>query len=89
VDFLFQSIARLGAGSSVIAVLLTGMGSDGAKGLLELRRKGARTIVQDQKSSVIYGMPAEAARLGAAQSILPLKDIAGAIIGALRSPAMR
>jgi two-component system, chemotaxis family, protein-glutamate methylesterase/glutaminase len=94
VDVLFQSIAKLG-GKNVVAVLLTGMGADGAKGLLELRHAGARTIVQDEKSSVVYGMPAEAARMGAAQSILPLKDISGGIIGALRNlapnavPAMR
>src|SRR5262249_26014109 len=76
VDVLFQSAARSGAKHS-IGVLLTGMGSDGAQGLLNLRLAGASTIAQDEESSIVYGMPAEAVRLGAAEVVLPLKDIAG------------
>lgn len=76
VDRLFQSVAgQVGAGA--VGVLLTGMGKDGAAGLLELRRCGAWTIAQDQASSVVYGMPREAAAIGAAVEILPLDSVAG------------
>jgi len=74
VDVLFESLA-LECPSQTVACLLTGMGRDGASGLLALRRAGAQTIAQDEASSVIYGMPREAALLGAAQSILPLSEI--------------
>ncbi len=84
VDVLFHSAAKMDA-RNIVAVLLTGMGGDGAKGLLELRKRGATTIAQDEKTSVVYGMPGEAARLGAAQNILPLPDIAAAILKAVRS----
>jgi two-component system chemotaxis response regulator CheB len=75
VDVLFESIARY-CGPSSIACLLTGMGRDGASGLLKLREAGALTIAQDESSSVIYGMPREAALLGAAVQILRLDEIA-------------
>jgi two-component system, chemotaxis family, protein-glutamate methylesterase/glutaminase len=78
VDVLFESLARECA-SQVVACLLTGMGHDGASGLLALRRAGAYTIAQDEATSVIYGMPREAALLGAAEAILPLKEIGAAI----------
>jgi two-component system, chemotaxis family, protein-glutamate methylesterase/glutaminase len=74
VDELFESVARE-CGSAVVACLLTGMGRDGATGLLDLRRAGALTIAQDEASSVVYGMPREAALLGAAESVLPLNEI--------------
>jgi two-component system chemotaxis response regulator CheB len=81
VDVLFESIAReCGAGAA--ACLLTGMGRDGALGLLALKRAGAATIAQDEATSVIYGMPREAVILGAADQILPLGQI-GAALGAL------
>lgn len=74
VDLLFESVAReYGAGSA--ACLLTGMGRDGASGLLTIRRAGGFTIAQDEASSVIYGMPREAVLLGAAQAVLPLDQI--------------
>ncbi len=79
VDVLFHSVAKFGA-KHVVGVLLTGMGADGAEGLLALRKAGATTIAQDEESSVVYGMPAEAVRMGAAQIVLPLKDIAGGIM---------
>jgi two-component system chemotaxis response regulator CheB len=79
VDVLFESIARQG-GSSAIGCLLTGMGRDGAQGLLKLREAGALTIAQDQATSVIYGMPREAALLGAAVEILPLDEIAPRLV---------
>ncbi|HWZ87591.1 MAG TPA: CheB methylesterase domain-containing protein, partial [Polyangiaceae bacterium] len=78
VDVLFESLAEE-CGSQTVACLLTGMGRDGASGLLALRRAGAYTIAQDEATSVIYGMPREAALLGAAQSILPLAEIGTAI----------
>lgn len=81
VDVLFESIARE-QGPETAACLLTGMGRDGALGLLALRRSGAATIAQDEATSVIYGMPREAAVLGAAERILPLGEI-GAALGAL------
>lgn len=81
VDVLFESIARE-YGPEAAAVLLTGMGRDGAHGLLALRRSGAATIAQDEATSIIYGMPREAAELGAAERILPLGEI-GAALGAI------
>lgn len=74
VDVLFRSVAEQ-VGAAAIGVLLTGMGKDGADGLLELRRKGAWTMAQDQQSCVVYGMPREAAAIGAAAEILPLGSI--------------
>jgi two-component system chemotaxis response regulator CheB len=78
VDVLFESLAKECA-RDVVACLLTGMGRDGADGLLALRRAGAHTIAQDEATSVIYGMPREAALLGAADKILPLAEIAAAV----------
>ncbi len=75
VDVLFESIAREIPGES-IACLLTGMGRDGAEGLLAIRRAGGTTLAQDEATSVVYGMPREALLLGAAQHILPLQRIA-------------
>lgn len=75
VDVLFESVAAE-LGPRVIAGVLTGMGKDGAAGLLALRRAGALTFAQDERSSVVYGMPQEAVRLGAAELVLPLEAIA-------------
>lgn len=75
VDILFESVARE-AGANAIGVILTGMGYDGAKGLLAMRRKGARTIGQDEKSSVVYGMPKVAFDIGAVEKQASLNDIA-------------
>ncbi|HEX3799599.1 MAG TPA: chemotaxis response regulator protein-glutamate methylesterase [Verrucomicrobiae bacterium] len=76
VDILFDSAVRAGAGAETVAAVLTGMGADGAAGLLRLRETGARTIAQDEETSVVFGMPREAIRLGAAQQVLPLERIA-------------
>ena len=76
VDVLFGSAVKAGAAAHALAILLTGMGTDGASSLLELRAAGARTICQDESSCVVFGMPREAIRLGAAQMILPLDQIA-------------
>ena len=79
VDALFTSVLRT-AGAAGVAVLLTGMGVDGVDGMLALRQAGATTIAQDQSSSVVYGMPREAARRGAASEVLPLLRIAARLV---------
>jgi two-component system chemotaxis response regulator CheB len=87
VDVLFLSAARV-AGPRCSAALLTGMGRDGAEGMLALRRAGARTIAQDEASSVVWGMPGAAVALGAAEAVLPLDAIGPALIaGAFRTGA--
>ena len=75
VDVLFASTARA-AGARAVGVILTGMGSDGAQGLLDMRRAGARTLAQDEASSVVFGMPKAAWQLGAAEELRPLTEIA-------------
>ena len=75
VDVLFESLA-LETGSRTAACLLTGMGRDGAAGLLEIRKAGGLTAAQDEETSVVFGMPREAIALGAATSILPLDQVA-------------
>ena len=75
VDVLFASLAQ-DLGADCAACLLTGMGRDGAEGLLAIRRAGGRTIAQDQATSVVFGMPKEAILLGAAEQVLPLEKIA-------------
>ena len=79
VDVLFDSAARAGAGPFALAVLLTGMGADGAAGMLTLRQAGATTFAQNEESCVVFGMPKEAIQLGAAQRVLSLDQIAPAI----------
>jgi len=79
VDMLFRSVA-LEAGSDAVGVLLTGMGDDGAEGLLEMRRAGAATLAQDEATSVVFGMPRAAMDRGAAQSMVALDEIPGAIL---------
>jgi two-component system chemotaxis response regulator CheB len=81
VDVLFHSVARL-AGRNAVGIVLTGMGADGAAGLLAMRQAGAHTIAQDEQSSVVFGMPKEAIRVGAAAEILPLDRVAAAVLGA-------
>lgn len=79
VDVLFDSVATY-AGSNSIGVVLTGMGADGAKGLLNMKEAGAKTVVQDEASSVVFGMPKEAIKIGAADKVVALKDVAKTII---------
>lgn len=76
VDVLFRSVSRY-AGKSAIGILLTGMGDDGARGLLEMKQAGAQTIAQDEQTSVVFGMPKEAIKLGATDRVLPLEHIPG------------
>ena len=78
VDVLFRSTAKF-AGKNALGIIMTGMGDDGAKGLLEMHQMGARTIAQDEESCVVYGMPKEAVKLGAVDKIVSLEQIAGEI----------
>jgi two-component system chemotaxis response regulator CheB len=80
VDVLFRSTAQF-AGANAIGIIMTGMGDDGAKGLLEMKEAGALTIAQDEKSCVVFGMPKEAIKLNAVDKILPLEKIAPYILG--------
>ena len=84
VDVLFRSVAN-SVGRNAVGVLMTGMGDDGAKGLLEVRQSGAHTIAQDEESCVVFGMPKAAISLGAACSVVSHKDIARNSTEALRS----
>jgi two-component system chemotaxis response regulator CheB len=86
VDVLFESVARA-LGPRAIGCLLTGMGRDGAEGLLAMKKAGATTIAQDESTSVVFGMPHEAIRLGAADHVLPLGDI-GSSLNALVKGAL-
>ena len=79
VEVLFNSVAKY-AGNNAIGVILTGMGSDGSSGLLKMKQSGAQTLVQDEKSSVVFGMPREAIKLGAANKIVSLNDMAEEIL---------
>jgi two-component system chemotaxis response regulator CheB len=74
VDVLFLSVARY-AGANAVGVIMTGMGRDGAAGLLEMKKAGAYTLAQDEASCVVFGMPKEAIRLGGADKVVPLSDI--------------
>lgn len=79
VDVLFRSTAKY-AGNNAVGVIMTGMGDDGARGLLELRDAGAHTIAQDEKTCIVFGMPKEAIKLNAAETILPLDKIAEKVL---------
>ena len=88
VDVLFSSVAEP-AGANASGVLLTGMGADGARGLLKMHEAGARTIAQDEASSVVFGMPREAIALGAADQVTPLDRIPSAILASCAPRALR
>lgn len=79
VEIMFNSVAKY-AGKNAVGVILTGMGKDGAQGLLNMRSAGASTIAQDEASCIVFGMPKEAIELGAAQTVQPLKQIAKTMI---------
>jgi len=78
VDVLFRSVAQT-AGKNALGIIMTGMGDDGARGLKEMLATGAHTIAQDERTCVVFGMPNEAIKLGAAETVLPLGEISGAI----------
>jgi two-component system, chemotaxis family, protein-glutamate methylesterase/glutaminase len=79
VDVLFRSAARY-AGKNALGVIMTGMGDDGARGMLEMKQAGAVTIAQDEKSCVVFGMPHEAIKLGSVDKVIPLEGIAGEVL---------
>ena len=79
VDVMFRSVAHC-AGPNAIAVLLTGMGADGAVGMKEMHDAGAKTVIQDEQSSVVWGMPGSAFKLGCVDYVLPLEDVAHKIV---------
>ena len=81
VDVLFRSAARA-AGSNAVGVIMTGMGDDGARGLLEMKQAGGRTFAQDEASSIVFGMPKEAIARGAAEKVVPLSAIARELLQA-------
>jgi two-component system chemotaxis response regulator CheB len=83
VDVLFRSAARY-AGQNVVGVILTGMGDDGARGMLEMKQAGAFTIAQDEATCVVFGMPKEAIKLNGVDKILPLQNIARSILSYAR-----
>jgi len=83
-DVLFDSCAQV-AGPQAVGIILTGMGADGARGLLRLKQSGARTLAQDEESSVVFGMPKAAIELGAVDQVLPLSELPAALVAALTS----
>jgi two-component system chemotaxis response regulator CheB len=83
VDVLFRSAARY-AGRNAVGAILTGMGDDGARGMLEMKQAGAYTIAQDEATSVVFGMPNEAIKLGAVNEVLPLRKIPAALLNRAR-----
>jgi len=85
VDVLFRSVAQC-AGGNAIGALLTGMGDDGARGLLEMRRAGARTAAQDEASCVVFGMPMQAIKLGAAEAVVALDDMPRWLLDSATAP---
>lgn len=87
VDVLFDSLVPMA--KSVSAVLLTGMGSDGAKGMLKLRQSGAKTAAQDEKSCVVWGMPRAAVQLEAAQKVIPLSKVTQTLLSSVAKPCRK
>ena len=81
VDVMFESAARA-VGPNAVAAILTGMGADGAKGMLAMRRAGASTMAEDESTCIVFGMPKEAIACGAAEQVLPLDRIAAALLRA-------
>ncbi len=78
-DVLFRSVARY-AGKNSVGVIMTGMGDDGARGMLELKEAGATNIAQDEATCVVFGMPAEAIKLGGVDRVLPLGSLAHEVV---------
>jgi two-component system chemotaxis response regulator CheB len=79
VDVLFRSVAKV-AGANALGVIMTGMGDDGARGLLDMHDRGARTVAQDEDSCVVFGMPKEAIKLGGAERVVPLDALSGEVL---------
>ena len=83
VDVLFRSVAKA-AGPNALGIIMTGMGDDGARGLLAMRESGAKTVGQDEASCVVFGMPKEAIRMGAAADVYPLTQLPNEIMAFVR-----
>ena len=79
-DVLFRSVAKF-AGKNATGIIMTGMGDDGARGLKEMLDAGAATVAQDEHTCVVFGMPKEAIKLGAAKRVVPLQEIPRVIMG--------
>jgi len=88
VDAMFRSVARYAGGNS-LGVILTGMGNDGAAGMLEMKQAGAFNVAQDEASCVVFGMPKEAIKAGGVDKILPLSDIPGALLAQIKMVSCR
>ena len=88
VDPMFQSVARY-AGANSVGVILTGMGNDGAAGMLDMKKAGSFNFAQDEKSCVVFGMPKEAIKAGGVDKVLPLSDIPSAILAHLKMMSSR
>lgn len=84
VDVMFASVAAY-AGANAIGVILTGMGADGARGMLTMKQAGAYTVAQDEASCVVFGMPKEAIKLGGVDKVLPLQDMTGHLLSRLKA----
>lgn len=83
VDVMFHSVAR-SAGANAVAVLLTGMGSDGAAGMKEMHDAGAKTVIQDERTSIVWGMPGAAYKLGCTDYVVPLDDVASKVLALVK-----
>jgi two-component system chemotaxis response regulator CheB len=79
VDVMFRSLVQ-SAGANAVAVLLTGMGSDGASGMKEMHDAGAKTVIQDEKTSIVWGMPGTAYKLRCTDYVLPLEEVSNKIL---------
>jgi two-component system, chemotaxis family, protein-glutamate methylesterase/glutaminase len=84
VDVMFESVAKA-AGKNVVAVLLTGMGKDGATGMMEIRNAGGYTFAQDEESCVVYGMPREAVAIGAVDRVVGLEQMGAAVLEKIKA----
>ena len=84
VDVMFNSVAKV-AGANAIGVILTGMGNDGAKGMLHMHQNGAKTIAQSEESCVVFGMPREAIKLGGVDAVVPLEEISQSVLSFLET----
>ncbi|ATB70552.1 chemotaxis response regulator protein-glutamate methylesterase CheB [Sulfurospirillum diekertiae] len=82
VDVLFNSVSKV-AGANALGIILTGMGSDGAKGMFNMHQAGAKTIAQSEETCVVFGMPKEAIKLGAVDSVVPLGEISNVVVSKL------
>jgi two-component system chemotaxis response regulator CheB len=88
VDYMMKSVADI-FGSRAMGIVLTGMGNDGRKGMLEIKTQGGYTIAESEESAVVFGMPAEAIKAGAADTVLPILEIPAEIVRAVHPPAGR